>query len=97
MYLGQKLLGFHMRTYIGPDEVVKTYMNVLAQNGMTIALKMKFMLLITILLSCMENIVGHIATGKSFIADFVTFISLMRTIRLRSLFKLWTVQLLMRY
>ena len=35
-------------------------MNVLAQNGMTIALKMKFMLLITILLSCMENIVGHI-------------------------------------
>ena len=47
-------------TYIGPDEVVKTYMNVLAQNGMTIALKMKFMLLITILLSFMENIVEHI-------------------------------------
>ena len=47
-------------TYIGPGEVVKTYMNVLAQNGMTIALKMKSMLLITILLSCMENIVGHI-------------------------------------
>ena len=60
MYLGQKSLGFHMQVLIYQDEVVKTYMNVLAQNGMTIALKMKFMLLITILLSCMENIVGHI-------------------------------------
>ena len=61
MYLGQKSLGFHMQVLIyRSDEVVKTYMNVLAQNGMTIALKMKFMLLITILLSFMENIVEHI-------------------------------------
>ncbi len=57
----QKLLH---ETYVltgeGKLDTFKTYMNVLAQNGMTIALKMKFMLLITILLSCMENIVGHI-------------------------------------
>ena len=59
MYLGQKAGFPYAGTYIS-DEVVKTYMNVLAQNGMTIALKMKFMLLITILLSFMENIVEHI-------------------------------------
>ncbi len=57
----QKLLH---ETYVltgeGKLDAFKTYMNVLAQNGMTIALKMKFMLLITILLSFMENIVEHI-------------------------------------
>lgn len=65
-YLSEKVswteaAGFpYAGTYIGPDEVVKTYMNALELNGIIIALKMKFMLLITILLLCMENIVEHI-------------------------------------
>ncbi|EEM22597.1 hypothetical protein bthur0001_23000 [Bacillus thuringiensis serovar tochigiensis BGSC 4Y1] len=47
-------------TYVGSDEVVKNVHERLGTEWDNYRLKMKFMLLITILLSCMENIVERI-------------------------------------
>ena len=98
MYLGQKLLGFHMQVLIYPDEVVKNVHERLGTEWDDYSAKDEIYAFNNNTVIVYGKYSGtYKATGKSFIADFVTFISLMRTIRLRSLFKLWTVQLLMRY
>ncbi len=71
MYLGQKLLGFHMQVLIGPDEVVKNVHERLGTEWDDYSAKDEIYTFNNDTVIVYGKYSGtYKATGKSFVADF---------------------------